>query len=789
MNNAPKKFKTVLDEVIHSVWSAQKIDMRLDLLADEATKIAKTATDIGDFYHKGLDENSGIPENYIATFLFPERVKSFLILWRDILFNQQKAELLRLTDEVSSGNLKNLNDASKETVLAAAASFEDFFEKEKSKVESQKGGVVKAISDWKAQENPWKIYREQIEVLETQCRELRAGQEKLKETAAGFATIQNITKSTLSDCLEDLNRWTTGAEDIIHVITEVCENEVPDPTQISTHVEEVSEGITITNRLTMLNDAIELHTSKMPEKVRVPISTEGGMIQYREGNLRSLVREWLESEVTPLMYEVWEMTENSGNSFKLALMNILNRSVLLKTQMKENPGMEMTASELNQPLSSFLKKTSPNKKDLRELQKILTHRLKTSLKLSEAYNAEVSFLTVPLQSTMRQYRIDRNQVMSDFQRWWHDNTKFFRDWLNLIAKEDALSTSEKIVRYVRNNSGIGENNMYRNIFETTGYIGESFWVGRKNELARIEEVIGNWRLGFRGSVVLTGDRFSGKSLFGELVANRFFATKTIHLTPQSVIEFGGKTFKTSYDLKKALAFIKRHTKDSGTLVWLDNLELWQSRDFPLNRNIRALKDSIGGGSTQIFYLVSMTSWLENQLLRFHNLESIFQAKINLDEMGLQEVWEAILIRHGATHKTLIDEKTQQEITSRRFHKLARQVYNSADGNVGDALNLWSNSIEKIDDENVIFRQKESYPFPDFINSENGLLLSTIVVAKRISEADLRKIFGPSYNEKYASTLRQLINIGLLERLQDGKLQIIETAVNRVGRLLKKKKFL
>ena len=789
MKNPLIDFETILNEAIHSVWSAQKIDHRLDLLEQEAQKIAEAALDVGGTCFKKLEEETEVAENYIGTFIFPERVKSFLILWRDVLMNQQKAELLRLAEETSAGSLKALNDASKETVLKAAASFEDFFTKENSKISKTKGGIKKAIANWKLQENPWGTYKSQIELLASQCKELREEHGELTKATAGFLTIQNITKATLSDCLEDLNRWTKKAEETIGFITVVCDDEAPEPDQISSFVEEASDEITITNRLAALADSIEKYTEEMPKRIRVPMSANGGMIQFREGDLRKLVRDWIESEVSPLMYEAWELTENTGNSLKMALVNILNRSVLLKNRVKENLPAEMEAMELTQPLNSFLKKTAPYKHNLRELQKILNHRLKTSLKLSEAYNSEKSFLAVPLESTMRQYKINRNRVMSDFQIWWRDRTKIFRDWSNRIEREDALSTSEKIVRYVQNRRGRGENNMYRNIFETTGYIGESFWVGRKAELARIEEVIGNWKLGFRGSVALTGERFSGKSLFGELVANRFFSSQTVHLFPESIIKLRGKTFQTSYDLAAALNFIKKNSKGVDTLVWLDNLELWQDKSIPLNRNVRALKKAIGGGAGNIFHLVSMTSWLRNHLSRFHDLESIFQAEINLNRMSLPEVREAILIRHGATHKTLLDEKTEREVTSNKFHALTRETYNSGDGNIGDVLTYWSNSIQKLNEEEVVFKQKESFPFPDFLNSENGLLLSAIVLAKRIKERDLRTLFGSAFDEKFASTLQQLINIGLIEQLSNGKLQIVSTAVNEVARLLEKKKFL
>jgi hypothetical protein len=82
-----------------------------------------------------------------------------------------------------------------------------------------------------------------------------------------------------------------------------------------------------------------------------------------------------------------------------------------------------------------------------------------------------------------------------------------------------------------------------------------------------------------------------------------------------------------------------------------------------------------------------------------------------------------------------------------------------------------------------------YELPDFITPDNAILLSSIMLARKINEYRLRKLFGPVFSDKYRGVLQRLISVGLLRRNTDGWLEITESASNDLGRLLDKKKYL
>ena len=155
---------------------------------------------------------------------------------------------------------------------------------------------------------------------------------------------------------------------------------------------------------------------------------------------------------------------------------------------------------------------------------------------------------------------------------------------------------------------------------------------------------------------------------------------------------------------------------------------------------------------------------------------------------MSEIKKAILIRHGATHKSLVDQEGK-EITPQQFKKMTTEIYKASEGNVGEALYQWSFSTKKLDKEKVIHQAQSNYVMPGFINSDSALLLAAIIMEKRTNEYRLNKLFGPPFKDKYRGILQRLIRIGILTRNLDNWLEINELVVNQVGLQLEQKRYL
>ena len=210
-------------------------------------------------------------------------------------------------------------------------------------------------------------------------------------------------------------------------------------------------------------------------------------------------------------------------------------------------------------------------------------------------------------------------------------------------------------------------------------------------------------------------------MFGEIIVNRYFPNRTIHLFPNTKIKVGNQTIQTTYDLGKALNLIKMHTRSKRYCLWIDNLEMWWDASISASKNIRNLKGFMDRHSNQLFFIVATSDAYKAHILKLQEFDRVFQAEITLGSFPFNDLEKAISIRHGATHRTLVDNNLE-EVKSNQLRKMANKVSRSGNGNIGEALNKWALSIQLVHEENVKFNYKQGSPMPDFINPDGINLL-------------------------------------------------------------------
>jgi len=333
-----------------------------------------------------------------------------------------------------------------------------------------------------------------------------------------------------------------------------------------------------------------------------------------------------------------------------------------------------------------------------------------------------------------------------------------------------------------------DNRQYINIFLVKGYIGESFVIGRQEELDHFKSVYDNWRQGYRGSILITGQRFSGKSLFAEYANIKVLNGKTIQLKPNMAYEINGRTFTSTYNLKETLGNITKHHHDTKPAIFIDDIELWYDKEVTLSSNIRELTRIIDKYSSKIFFVVTMSNWLQHKMNSVYGINSVFQADINLDRMSLEEIRQIISIRQGATYKELLNPE-ERKITEDEFNKITKRLHHNVDGNVGDALSKWAADTKYHDVNSVIMTNVLFQSIPDIDHKDTLLLLETIITARKTNEFYLHKFFGEAFKEKYSTLLQRMINVGLVTRNVDNLIQINSKVVNEVGQLLERKNYL
>ena len=258
--------------------------------------------------------------------------------------------------------------------------------------------------------------------------------------------------------------------------------------------------------------------------------------------------------------------------------------------------------------------------------------------------------------------------------------------------------------------------------------------------------------------------------------------------PNAKVKIGTQTIKTTYDLGKALNLIKMHTRNKPYCLWVDNIEMWWDVNISASKNIRNLKSFMDRHCNQLFFIIATSDSYKAHISKAQEFDRVFQAEITMGNFPFNDLEKAISIRHGATHKTLINENGLP-LSSQQFRKIVKKIHKEANSNIGEALFLWSNAIQNVQGNDVRCKFEANLIFPDILNASTATLLTSIVLQKRTNEYRLHKLFGPAYNQKYASLVKRLLGVGILTKKMDGWLEINELIVHEIIDMLKRKKYL
>ncbi|MFK8103136.1 MAG: hypothetical protein AB8G15_11450 [Saprospiraceae bacterium] len=774
--------QSLLQDVIDQTWAIEERNAFLKALSDQMTTVVTHFQEIGDAALVALKEEESL-NNYLLTYEWPNLAKSFLFLWRDILFQQQKAALLLKEGVIDAMATDELKKTSKVTLQMAFEEVFNFVAYRSQKIRETKNGVDNEIEAWQLQLNPYPTYREQFAELAKQGQYLEKQFDVAISTIVHFKQLRKLVKTTVEKCLADVENI---QKESIRINAFIEENLLEKKEELPNFINEKIDEIHLVNHFDEFRDSLEKNVSTLSAGGQIPVHTQDGKIEYRDINWQRRIRQWMESEILPLLYDVWATTNNTYNGVKMSLVTIRNQANLMlnETKISNNASNE----SLNEPLERFTERAIAYEKRLTRLSKKVLKLLEQDFRFASIYNLEQEFLPVSLQSTVDQFKLGENEWLKAGNNWWNRQLQRLRQLSASVAEEESLSISEKIVRFVQSRTTTEAHQQYASIFLTEGYIGESFWNGREAELAHVEKIVAQWKQYFRGSIVLSGQRFSGKSLFGALVARRFFNNEFVRLLPNSVLNLEGRKLTTTYDLGAALDFLEKYSINKKRLVWIDDLELWNAPDCLLSKNIKALAEHLDNHARHNFFLVSMSNWLQARLQKTHQIDNIFQSEINLDKMSLAEVRQAIIVRHGATHKILVNEKGA-EIDSNGLNKMIKRIYRASQGNVGEALMEWTSATYPFNDQKVVYRQHEVMSLPPFLKPDTAILLAAIMMEKRTNEYRLQKAFGPAFKERFGNILQRLMNIGFLKRYPDGWLEINEVVVNELGQILDEKSYL
>lgn len=791
-----------LDDRIDRCWDAPDDESRHAALAEEGHLLAERFVLLGDEHYQALVSASSVAdpeqrlddmaraEHLFFTFDVSEASKRLLLLWRNVLLEWERSIVARIEGRATRQEVEVLAKASR-AQLHKAADFlrETTIERERRRLRDDPVWREDRLYRFRLQDNPWPTYRAQLTALGTQMTELHAGFADREKITTVFTELREYVSALPTQLARDHAALITAVEQAIDIVR------APEATSVAkvstSRLQQLEVVETVDARLETISQRAGAIIDKLPDRARLyTIGADGGL-RLRDLYLEYLAGQWLSAELLPELQRGTRLMETAAAELGRTLVDIRNRVSLareLETPESAGPNETQTLDRLAKLLEGVSDRLQRQLPEIESVGERIVALADRELRLSRSYQADSPFLEVAFGSNVSRMRREQHLVFGKSVKWLRSRFSALLKRINVTFDTEELSTGEKIIRTIRSRRPMPANDAYTSVLSTRGFIGEAFHAGRDVELGRAATAIDAWKGGFRGSILVTGERYAGKTHFVELLAGRYFEQRVIRLRANRQIDFAGRRLEATGNLREALAFVRKHTSGQRLLVLVDDLELWSDRETSLAANADALREAIDTMGNRLMFVVTTSNWIIGHLHAATDLAGAFQVRINLDYMREQDFVATVLTRHAATHMSVVDEDGRA-MNARALRRYAREIHGVARGNVGDGLRRWARSMHIIDTTTVRNVEQSNYPLPRFLDANTGVLLADVKQQRYTNEYDLRRRFGPAFDREFRPVLQRLIGLDILQRHRTGTLAINSVVSNEIARLLERDGYL
>lgn len=763
------------------LFSSDKEDEFIDSLGVFASEIAGMTNQIAEA-HPVVD-GVATDTDYILRYEWPAQQKDLLLLLRDIGINYISCE------QQSPHKMEALQWQNREILRTAINATSTYHQSRLRDLESDTKALKNQRYDWSLLNDNWPTIEQQISTINEQISRLASDQAAI----SSLGTVLGQIKTQIDDYITRSKQVLSGNDDTIHHVAQLIDENSSTQKygKIAQSLEQYEEVTSSKPVFAQLSASLDEQLKQLPSKYNYPIGTHGTEVLVREGAMAKEAKQWLEAEAYPLIYEIDDIMRAADNDRNMAVINLRNRANLLAKRIEDGELDEQDASLFGGTIDTYRGKSTLHQGELEVICTELKQRVAKATDIHRFYSKEATLFDVSIESSIKQIGLRQNQLYQQAREWITRRLSALTDLISNIEDENTLSLAEKVSRKIQQLDNPQRSRSYANIFLTKGYIGQSFVVGRDAEIERINATHKAWQDGFRGTVLLSGHRKSGRTLMAQMVSTTLFAKKTVRLVPGMTFTVAGRSHHCTHDLKVALAHIVKYGLQEELCVVLDNIELWHNDQTTLLTNMRSLLKTMDSCSDKLFFVVTTTHWVSNFLQQHLRWRAAYQLIINLDSLKSDDVAEAIAVRHSATHKVLIDPQTKEKVSAYKFRKRCSRLHKRSGGIIGETLNLWANTIYDLpnSEEEVHQLIEKHHQLPNIVDTTTGPVLTALMMYRKINEYQLNKLMGRGFNERYRPIIKRFSQMGLLKRKVDGRLNIHSLLVNDIAKQLDNEQWL
>lgn len=718
---------------------------------------------IGDLENKSEEKRD---ELYWFNYAIPESFKALFTFVVDVYFQLQKAKIYRKEGLKSKEDVKALTLSSHKLLLS---NFEEFqvFNNPMAYLISQNVNVSYNLEH---HENPWSVYRRQLETLQKEIQVITKRFNKIHDQS-------NVLESLKGIIVKHGDRVTKNCEDLKGITNAVADalDRKDDPKQIIAHIEKVvndDKGIDKTHQ--KFTEDLEQEINKLTT-LDIPLKLTDGTLDIGIYNLESSVRKWLDYEVLSNFIDLWALKDNLRNYFRISLTHIKNN---LKVKLEADE--EINYPSLYDSLNKLFDEIKRHQLKEEHIVETINKEVADNLIISNYFKSG-NPLEIPLKNTIN---FKGGDLFKKVGQWFNKLTK------PLFSSEQIHHDSniETATQCIAHRLIKVENEQYDSLFLNKNFIGDLFLIKRPVLESKITQTIDLWRNGFNQSALITGTRLSGKSTFINYISRLHFTKEVFVLEPNCEIEIAGRTIQVNYDLGQVLREIKKYEhQNSEKLVLIDDLELWRSDSVTLLDNVRSLIRFLESETDHTFVMVSCSVFVKHILDNRLGFSEGFSTVVDVSQASESEVNQAIVLRHGASHKTLYNAK-MEPISNQQLNKLIKRQAFRNKFNLGEVLQAWTyTSVVK--DYNKVMITEDEPDFPNFFTTDELLVLKQVFLYRYSNEERLKVEMGFRFDSDLRSTIKRLLNTKVLERDINGDLSINTIVLQDIQNILQEESIL
>nr|WP_321226987.1 hypothetical protein [uncultured Psychroserpens sp.] len=741
--------------------------LKLSISKDYDTLISEYIT-LGDEIN---EDHLASVDVYMIHYELSQQFKDLTILHRDVYLELVKGDVYEADLQISNQKLETHFLNSKTLVLNALETFISAMQQAQSRNSKDKNFQKKILKIQSLQKDPWDIYKVQLQTIQEQLVMLESRKKELLEASSIFNKLKDVVK--------DVNKKHDVFQEKIFESINFLAIKAKESTtfkEFLVHVEDRlnNQKFSLENNHQTFSEAINNHIADL-KKIEVPIKTQEGLIMMREIDFNKRTNKWFDYQILPGFMDLEGLETNLLSLYNVNLLNLKNTIQLTKSNDTNNHFDNVVTS-----LSHLQENVEDVKLQAKNIAKKLHEEVNNELIVSNAFKNK-PFIEVPLNSSLS---IEGNTILKTLMEKWNSSLSFFNSKYEKSKSYESLSNLEISTQCMAHRMHKDESQHYDSLFLNKNFIGDLFLVSRQLQEEKLETIVNQWQKGFNKSVLVIGNRLSGRSTFLNYSSKKRFGKHTVILKPNSTATIDGRKFTVTYDLKEALQYVKNNNIESTKpALIIDDIELWRDKDHSLLSNIRSLINFIETESDDVFVMISTSIMMKDHLDQRLNFSNAFSHVLDLNQADKNEISQAILLRHGAAHRELVDEKLEP-ITPQKVMLLAAKMSKIKHYNFGDTLQSWTYNTFVQDDEKVVF--KESYlEFVDFFTKSELIILKQALIFKNITEYGLKRVVSNAFDQDYKSAIRRLVNVKILLRDPNGTLFINPVVVNNISRIINK----